>query len=64
MVKEKGLQSLRQSSLNKKEGKDKFLAGLNSDKVHDACTKSYVNDRMIVALLRKYFIGTNNKIKR
>lgn len=64
MVKEKGLQSLRQSSLNKKEGKDKFLAGLNSDKVHDACTKNYVNDRMIAAPFRKYFTGTNIEIKR
>lgn len=52
-VKEKGLETFRQSSFRRKDGKGKFLQGLKSIVVHDACRKRYNKEKLISASLRR-----------
>lgn len=52
-VKEKGLEIFRKSSIQRKENKGKFLDGLESIVVHDACRKRYNNEKLISASLRR-----------
>ncbi|GBP75084.1 Mariner Mos1 transposase [Eumeta japonica] len=48
-VKEKELETFRQSSIKRKDNKYKLLVGLKSIVVHDACRKRYNNEKLIAA---------------
>lgn len=53
LVKEKGIETLRDASKRRIDGKGAVLAGKKSINVHQGCQKSYINERMISAHLKK-----------
>lgn len=53
LVKEKGIETLRDASKRRIDGKGAVLAGKKSINVHQGCQKSYINERMISAQLKK-----------
>ena len=52
-VKEKGLETFRQSSVKGKDDKGKLLEGLKSIVVYNTCRKRYNNEKLISASLRR-----------
>ncbi|KAG5869947.1 hypothetical protein JTB14_026234 [Gonioctena quinquepunctata] len=62
-VKEKGLETFRQSSIKRKDNKYKLLVGLKSIVVHDACRKRYNNEKLIAAALRRGSDGTTSQVQ-
>lgn len=52
-VKEKGLETFRQSSVKRKDGKGKLLEGLKLIVIHDACRKRYNSEKLISASLHR-----------
>ena len=53
MVKEKGLETFRKSSIKRKDNKRRLLVGLKSVAVHDVCRKRYNDENTISAFLRR-----------
>lgn len=53
VVKEKGIDTLREASKKRNDGKGAVLAGKIYVSVHVSCQKSYINERMIAAHLKK-----------
>lgn len=53
LVKEKGIETFRQASKRRNDGKLSVLVGKTLIKVHASCQKKYTNERMIAADLKK-----------
>lgn len=53
VVKENGLETLRDASKNRNDRKVLILEGQISVNKHDSCQKSYTNEKMIAAYLKK-----------
>ena len=49
VVKEKGIETFRDASTKRNDGKGAFLAYKKSVSVHAGCQKSYINEIMISA---------------
>lgn len=64
VVKEKGLETFRQSSLKRKYGKVKFLRGKTSIAVHNGCRKRYNNEKLIAAYLRRGGEASSSTVQR
>lgn len=53
VVKERGVKKLEEVSAKRKNSQhQRFLSGLTQVKIHKACQKSYINERMIAAYVR------------
>ncbi|GBM84066.1 hypothetical protein AVEN_157681-1 [Araneus ventricosus] len=52
-VKEKGVESFRRASIQRKDGKVNILTDKISIKVHKKCQKNYVNAKLIAAVLKR-----------
>ncbi len=62
VVKKKGVETLKKCSLKRKNPSDqRFFKGLEQVTVHRACQKSYINEKMIDAALRRQDHSSNQQ---